>query len=204
MLSIIDGAHAPGQIPVDLRAIDADIYTGACHKWMLAPKGASFLYANPRIQERLAPLVVSWGYDPDPGFGSGNPFIDYHEWQGTRDLSAYLAVPAAINYMADHHWDQVRKDCHQLALKTRQQINALTGYPPVCPPEGGWLGQMFTAYLPDLDTQGLKNNLLDPYKIEVPVTRWNDQNFIRISVQGYNTEKEMDALVAALSTLLKA
>jgi len=202
ILSIIDGAHAPGQIPVNLKEIDADIYTGACHKWMLAPKGSSFLYARPEIQGQLAPLVVSWGYDADPGFGSGNPFIDYHEWQGTRDLSAYLTVPTAIGYMADHYWDQVRKDCHKLALKTRQQINALTGNPPICPPDERWLGQMFTARLPDLDAQALKMKLFDPYKIEVPLTRWNDQNFIRVSVQGYNTEGDMDALLGALGDLL--
>ena len=88
ILCIVDGAHAPGQIPLDLKAIGADIYTGACHKWLLAPKGAAFLYATRESQQWLDPLVVSWGYESE--YPSESQYIDYHEWQGTRDLSAYL------------------------------------------------------------------------------------------------------------------
>lgn len=202
ILSVVDGAHVPGQIPVNLKQINADIYTGACHKWMLSPKGSSFLYARPEIQERLDPLVISWGYDADPGFGSGNKFIDYHEWQGTRDLAAYLTVPTAIEYMASKQWDQVRKDCHQLAVMARQRINTLTGLRPICPEGEGWLGQMFTARLPDIDIQALKVGLYDQFKIEVPLTRWNDQSFMRVSIQGYNTEADVDRLLRGLGALL--
>ncbi len=100
ILAIVDGAHAPGQIPVNLVTLEADIYTGACHKWMMAPKGAAFLYARGEVQEWLMPLVVSWGYASDtPG---ESQFIDYHEWQGTRessgipDRSGSDQIPSAV------------------------------------------------------------------------------------------------------------
>jgi isopenicillin-N epimerase len=203
IISIVDGAHAPGQIPLDLPALGADIYTGACHKWMLSPKGASFLYARQEVQAWLDPLVVSWGYDADPGFGSGNKFIDYHEWQGTRDLAAFLSVPAAIEFLEHNHWDRVREVCHQLAVTTRQEINALTGLESICPEEGGWLGQMVVARLPEIDVKALSKHLYEDYRIEIPVIRWNDQTFIRVSIQGYNTRLDVDGLLGGLAALLK-
>ena len=99
--TIIDGAHAPGHIPLDLTALEADIYVGACHKWLCAPKGAAFLYVCRDIQNFLEPLMVSWGYE-DPAYDTGYPFINQHEWQGTRDISAFLSVPAAIRFQAEH------------------------------------------------------------------------------------------------------
>jgi isopenicillin-N epimerase len=203
IVSIVDGAHAPGHIPVDLSALGADIYTGACHKWMLSPKGSSFLYARKEVQAWLDPLVVSWGYNADPGFGSGNKFIDYHEWQGTRDLAAFLSVPAAIEFMEQNHWDYVREGCHQLAVTARQEINALTSLASICPEEGGWLGQMVVACLPEIDIQAFSNHLYKEYRVEIPVIRWNDQTFIRVSIQGYNTRTDVDVLLGGLAALLK-
>jgi isopenicillin-N epimerase len=203
IISIIDGAHAPGQIPLDLPTLGADIYTGACHKWMLSPKGSSFLYARKEVQDWLDPLVVSWGYEADPGYGSGNKFIDYHEWQGTRDLAAFLSVPAGIEFMERNHWDYVRESCHQLAVTTRQELNALTGLASICPEEGGWLGQMVSARLPEIDVQALSKHLYEEYRVEIPVIRWNDQTLIRVSIQGYNTRTDVDVLLGGLTTLLK-
>ncbi len=202
ILSIVDGAHAPGQIPVDLQAVGADIYTGACHKWMLAPKGTSFLYARPEIQEQLDPLVVSWGYETDPGFGSGIQYIDYHEWQGTRDLSPFLSIPAAINFMAEHNWEQVRVRCHQMALEVRHQINAITGLDSISPDSGDWLGQMVSVRLPEVDVNTVKAHLQDEFRIEVPLMRWNDHPLIRVSIQAYNAADDMAALVSALERIL--
>ena len=88
--SIVDGAHAPGQLPLDLDALGADIYAGNCHKWLCAPKGAGFLWARPEHQRWIEPLVISWGY------GDDRTFADRHGWQGTRDPAAALTVPAAI------------------------------------------------------------------------------------------------------------
>jgi isopenicillin-N epimerase len=203
LLCIVDGAHAPGHIPLNLAAIGADIYTGACHKWLCAPKGAAFLYARPEVQHWLEPLVVSWGYQSDRP--SGTQFIDYHEWQGTRDLAAFLTVPAAITFQAQHNWDAVRQQCHRLAGDTRQRLNALTGLEPICPDSPPWFTQMFATRLPThTDLEALKRRLYDEYHIEVPVVLWNHQKFLRVSFQGYNTPEDADTLVAAVERLLQA
>ena len=196
IITIIDGAHAPGQISLDLEAINPDIYTGACHKWLCAPKGSAFLYAHPDIQPRLKPLVVSWGYESEnPG---PSQFIDYHEWQGTRDLAAFLAVPRAIQFQVDNQWDSVRQRCHELALKAQSQIDALTGLPAISPPSSQWFQQMVSVRLPpEIDPESLKNHLYDKYQIEVLALLWHDQPFMRISFQAYNPETDLDALLAA-------
>ena len=107
-LSIVDGAHAPGQIDLDLDALGADVYAGNCHKWLCAPKGTGFLYARPEAQTWIEPLVISWDWL------DGAAFHELHRWQGTRDPSAFLAVPAAIDFQAEHDWPTVRRRCHEL------------------------------------------------------------------------------------------
>ena len=103
IVTIVDGAHVPGHIPLDLRALDADYYAGNCHKWLCSPKGAGFLYVRRELQEAIAPLVVSWGYEGE------STFLSRHERQGTRDPSAFLTVPAAIEWQRAHDWDTVRE-----------------------------------------------------------------------------------------------
>ena len=110
ILSVVDGAHAPGQVPVDLGALVADAYAGNCHKWLCAPKGAGFLWARPELQRRIDPLVVSWGW-PE------SEFVKRHAWQGTRDPAAWLSVPAAIEFQREWEWDEVRERCHGLAQR---------------------------------------------------------------------------------------
>jgi isopenicillin-N epimerase len=201
ILTVIDGAHAPGQITLNLAQLDADLYTGALHKWMMAPKGAAFLFARRSIQDLLDPLVVSWGYESEqPG---PSRFIDYHEWQGTRDPSAFLSVPAAIDFQADNEWPEVRKGCHELAAITRRQIEEITGLPSICPDSPDWFAQMFTARLPQaIDLNALQKRLYEIYRIEVPTISWNGQNFIRVSFQGYNTFEDGQKLVNALREIL--
>lgn len=200
LLSIIDGAHAPGQIPLDLPALGADLYTGACHKWLCAPKGSAFLYARPEVQPALEPLVVSWGWETDePG---DSPFIDHHEWQGTRDLAAFLSVPAAIEFQQQHDWAAIRQRCHRLLSQARRQIHERTGLEPLCSDGPGWFAQMAAARLPPVDVVLLQRRLYQKYRIEVPLHRWNDQPLIRVSVQAYNTEEDLAALLEALSELL--
>jgi isopenicillin-N epimerase len=201
ILTVIDGAHAPGQIDLNLAELDPDLYTGACHKWLMAPKGAAFLFASRRVQSLLDPLVVSWGYESErPG---PSRFIDYHEWQGTRDPSAFLSVPAAIDFQVQHEWAAVRKRSHDLAAETRRQLESLTGLAPICPDSSAWFAQMFTARLPqEIDPLTLQKELYEKYRIEVPILQWNQQNFIRPSFQGYNSLADGQALVNALSELL--
>ncbi len=201
ILTIIDGAHAPGQIDLNLTDLGADIYTGACHKWLCAPKGAAFLYARRDVQSRLLPLVVSWGYESEKP--SSSLFIDYHEWQGTRDMAAFLSVPAAIEFQASHDWDMVRRECHALAIETRRRINAVTGLEPICPESSDWFNQMFLIRLPkNINLVDLKTRLYDDFRVEVPTIYWDTQNFLRISIQGYNTHEDTEALIQALQSIL--
>jgi isopenicillin-N epimerase len=200
LLSIVDGAHAPGQISLDLPELGADLYTGACHKWLCAPKGAAFLYAQREIQDRLRPLVISWGWEAEEP--SASRFIDHHEWQGTRDIAAFLSVPAAIRFQQDHDWDLVRRDSNQLASETRQRINNLTGYDAVCPDSQDWFIQMCAAWLPEVDCDALHGRLYDDFGIEVVAHRWNGRPLIRVSFQAYNDEADADALLDALDQLL--
>ena len=200
IISIVDGAHAPGHVALNLEQLGADIYTGACHKWMCAPKGAAFLYARPAMQAQLDPLVVSWGYAAEqPGVSQ---YIDYHEWQGTRDLAAFLTVPDAIRFQEAHNWASVSAECRKSAHKTLAQINALTGLAPLCADNGQWLGQMVAARLPAVDIKRLQARLYARHKVEVPLVAWNGQALIRVSVQAYNTAGDTERLLQALRTEL--
>jgi isopenicillin-N epimerase len=198
--TVIDGAHAPGQIDVNLTEMGADFYGGNCHKWMSAPKGAGFLYARPELQQLIEPLVVSWGWRPrDPG---ASVFVDEIERQGTHDPAAYLSVPAAIAYQQEHGWPQVRQECHQLVRLARDGIAELTGVPPLLADDPRWFAQMAVMPLPRCDTAALKVRLYDDYQIEIPVTHWGDVPCLRVSVQGYNTRSDIDRLLAAVAGVL--
>ncbi len=201
IVSIVDGAHVPGHIPLHLSALACDIYTGALHKWAYAPKGCSFLYARAEAQAWLEPLVVSWGWESDNPTAS--QFVDYHEWQGTRDLSPFLAVSAALDFVESHDWPAVRAEGHRLTLATRRRVDALTGLGSISPDSTDWIGQMASIRLPDhLDVLRLKQRLFDEYRIEVPLPVWNGQNFVRVSFAAHNTQADSDALLAALGALL--
>jgi len=201
LLSVVDGAHAPGQIPLNLAELGADLYTGACHKWLCGPKGSAFLYARREVQAWLEPLVVSWGWESETP--SGSQFVDHHEWQGTRDVAAFLATPAAIQFQAEHDWGAVRAECHGLASETRRRISDLTGLAPICPDSRDWFSQMAAIRLPPVDVNALKERLYNDYRVEVPLFQWNDQPFMRVSFQGYNSRADADALVEALTRLMQ-
>jgi isopenicillin-N epimerase len=194
ILTLIDGAHAPGHIPLDLEDIGADFYTGNCHKWLCAPKGAGFLYSRPEVQPLLEPLVVSWGYESV--YPSESRFIDWHEFQGTKDIAAYLSVPAAIEFQAEHNWDEIRQTCHQMVTEVRQTWQKITGLPHPC--DSAWFAQMAILPVPACQPLALKNFLWDECKIEAPVIDWEGQQFVRVSVQAYNTPNDLEQLVSAL------
>jgi isopenicillin-N epimerase len=198
ILTVIDGAHAPGQIPVDLTAIDADFYTGNLHKWLCAPKGSAFLYARPEYQAWLVPPTISWGWTPD------RTYITAQQQQGTRDSAAYLTVPEAIRYLAEHDWDVVRAECHALIRETRLRLAELTGLDPIAPDDHGWYMQMATMPLlvEPGQWQTFKARLYDEHRVEAPIIYWGGKVYIRVSAQGYNTRHDMDHLIEALGKLL--
>ena len=202
ILTIVDGAHVPGQIPLNLRQIGADFYTGACHKWLMAPKGSAFLYARREHHAWIDPLIVSWGYESEPEFSSGSRFIDYHQWQGTRDLAAFLATSAAIQFHREFAWDAVSDRCHHLVRDIRRRVNAITGLEPICPETSKWFAQMSAIRLPEVDCKHLQDKLWGSYRIEVPTMNWNGIPLIRVSVQGYNDQSDADALITALEEIL--
>ena len=145
--------------------------------------------------------MVSWGYESEkPG---PSQFIDYHEWQGTRDLAAFLSVPAAIRYQRDNDWEIVQESCHKLASQTRSRINAFTGLEALSPDSPEWFGQMFSAHLPEgVDPENIKQQLYDQYSIEVLAHMWHEQPYIRVSFQAYNDNTHADALLNALEEML--
>lgn len=203
ILTVIDGAHTPGQVDLDLAAIGADFYTGNCHKWMMAPKGSGFLYARPEVQSLVEPLVVSWGYSTTPETTTGSHYVDLLSWTGTKDPAAALSVPAAIQFMQMHGWESVRQNCNQLLDQTLARLSQLTGLPGAYPIGCGFYRQMAIAPLPhSVDLANLKTRLYDEYRVEVPLTECNGHKFVRISVQGYNTRQDLDTLVEALQALL--
>lgn len=199
ILTVVDGAHAPGQITLDLDALGADFYIGNCHKWLCSPKGAAFLYALPERQALLQPLIVSWGWDSQtPG---SSTFQDYFGWVGTDDPASYLSVPAAISFQREYNWDAVRVACHELAAIARQQITALIGTEPICPDSPNWWGQMCAILLPDGDASALERCLREVWHIEVPIMTWKNHRFIRISIQGYNSPSDIECLLMALRAI---
>jgi isopenicillin-N epimerase len=187
-LSIVDGAHAPGQMPVDLEDLGADVYAGNCHKWLCAPKGSGFLWARPGHQGWIEPSVVSWGYRDDASFA------ERHGWQGTRDLAAYLAVPKAIEVWRDFDRDRMRAladDAERRLCELR--LLRIPGEPAPF---------MRAVELPPGDPDELWRTLYDEFRVEVPVYEWEGRRILRVSVGPYNDEDDLDRLVEALRALL--
>jgi isopenicillin-N epimerase len=177
------------------------VFYASHYKWLCASKGAGFLYARPEMQSLIEPLVVSWGYESITP--SGSTFIDEQEWWGTRDMASFLAVPAAIEFQAANNWDQVRVACHQLAREAQARICELTGLAPLHSQSDHWFCQMTAAPLPEeSDIDVLKTRLYDEYRVEIPLGLWKDRKLIRVSIQGYNTNEDVDVLLDALSEVL--
>ena len=202
ILSVIDAAHSPGQIPVDLQQLGADVVFGNCHKWMMSPKGVAFLYVRRDVQHLVEPLIVSWGYQPTQETTTGSRFVDLLQWTGTKDPVAALTVPAAIHFMEEHNWDEVRLQCHDLLCDAILRVCDLTGLSPLYPLDSGFYSQMGVAPLPPSNVPVLKKRLYEDYHIEIPVVEWKGRHLLRISIQGYNSQQDVDALVDALRILL--
>lgn len=203
LMTIVDGAHVPAHIPLNLGALQADIYTGACHKWLLTPKGCSFLYVKKELQNLIDPLVISWGYEAD--FPGKSKFIDYHEFQGTRDFSAFLTVPAAIEFQQKNNWNSEQKKSKKMIHQAYHEVSELLNTSPICPVTEDFLGQMCSIPIRSNELLQLKAVLYNQYRIEIPLVQTNldlngnrNQQFIRISLNAYNTYEDVETLKRAL------
>jgi isopenicillin-N epimerase len=193
--TIVDGAHAPGQIALNLAALGADFYTGNCHKWLCSPKGAGFLHVRPDAQALLEPLAVSWDW-PEAAWN------DRHRWTGTRDPSPHLAVAAAIDFQAEHGWDDVRARCHALAQRAAAELTALLGTETFAASENEYV-QMVALRLPPCDATAVGRRLYAEDRIEVVAQEWCGEPSLRVSFQGYNDDNDLDALLEALPRALR-
>jgi isopenicillin-N epimerase len=196
VLTIVDGAHAPGQIALELQALGADLYAGNCHKWLCAPKGTGFLYVRPETQPLVEPPIVSWDWPLDE-------WANRFRWTGTSDPSAYLSVPAAIDFQAEHGWDRVRASCHELAVRAVGELADLLGAEPFADDESEFV-QMVAVRLPPCDAEELCLRLLHEQRIDVTAQTWRGEPTLRISFQGYNTSDDLDVLLRALPKLIRA
>jgi isopenicillin-N epimerase len=201
LITIVDGAHVPGHIDLDIAGLNPDYYTGTLHKWMLAPKGSSFLYVKPEFQNDLEPLIVSWGYESvAPG---ESQFLDYHELQGTRDVSAFLCTPKVVEFLEKNDWKAVSESCRQIVLDNYQRFCGLLNTKPLSPLTREFLGQMASVPINTAKPAELKNMLYDKYKIQVPVMPLNGNFYIRYSINAYNSQQDLDILYNALEEIIK-
>ena len=198
IITVIDGAHAPGQLDVDMEEIGADFYCGNCHKWLSSARGAGFLHARPERQSLLEPLVVSHGWDrEEPG---PSMFQDYFTWVGTIDPAAYLSVPAAIDFHQRNDWGSVRLACKELLKESEERILAMSGLPPISP-SSMW-SQMRLVLLPGKVES--YQRLWEEDRIVVPVGQHRGQPGVRISVQAYNSPADLEKLILALQKAASA
>ena len=200
LITIVDGAHAPAQVDLKINELAVDFYVGACHKWMMAPKGASCLYAHKKVQSICVPLVVSWGYKAAKP--SDSSFLDYHQMIGTRDFSAFLAVTMSIIFMQDNNWPAVAKECREMVLANAPLFYALLGTQPISPLSNEWIGQMISIPIHTKEPEVLQRTLFKEYNIEIPIMRQGDDIYMRYSINAFNSVQDLETLHNALSKII--
>lgn len=195
----VDGPHAPAQVAVAINDLDCDFYTASLHKWISAPIGSGFLYVAPQWQNRIRPTNLSWGrLLPAKPAAWWEEFV----WPGTRDPSAYLAVPAAIELLEEVGLEDFQRRSHFLAKYARERIVTMMGLTPATPDDPRWYGSMASMPLPPGDARALQTALWQQHKIEVPVVERDGQRSIRVSCHLYNNHDDVDTLCEALAELL--
>jgi len=198
IVTIVDGAHVPGHIDLNISNLECDFYTGTCHKWLCAPKGSSFLYVRKSFQANIKPQVVSWGEEgDDPG---PSQFQMDFQWQGTKDMSSFLSIPSAIHFIESNNWKENHKISKELILEVSEDLKSLFGTDPLFKSEG-WVGQMVSHPLPSNTPENLKEMLWEKFLIEVPVFEWKKQKYIRVSAHFYNDRNDMNTLINALKMI---
>jgi isopenicillin-N epimerase len=210
---LVDGAHAPGMVPLDLGALGATYYSGNCHKWLCAPKGAAFLWVRRDRQRDVRPLTISHGANATRA-GQSRFRLEF-DWTGTTDPTGWLTVPKAIEYVGSllpGGWPAVMASNHGLALEARRLLCVAAGTPPPCPDD--MIGSLASVVLPDGPTTDigwrrpdpLQRRLLEGWGIEVPVMSWPAApcRLIRVSAELYNHRRDYARLAEAVGKELAA
>ncbi len=196
---LIDGAHAPGSIDLNIDRIPCDAYTANLHKWCCAPKGCAFVTASEHFASQLRPLATSHRY----GEGLTREFA----WQGTRDMSPFLTAPAALRFFDRFGWDAVRAHNHALAVWTQQFLTQAWGVEPLCPLDGSMLASMAPVALPAAvqarfaSEEALQAHLYDAHRIEIPVINWKGRWHVRVSCHLHTTPALIERLREVVSGL---
>lgn len=205
----VDGPHAVAMQDIDLRKIDCDFYCASLHKWMSAPFGAGFLFVRRVRQPTLRGHMTSWGRSLG-GFPAR--WQDQLNWLGTRDPASLLAVPAAIQFLEKVGLRQFRERTHDLARVARLKLELFFGQAAWVPDVPAWYGSMATIPLPSHIAKKRKPNAMHPlqrslreeFQIEVPITECRGTSLMRVSCYLYNTQSDLDRLMAALEELIPA
>jgi isopenicillin-N epimerase len=210
VLTVVDGAHAPAMVPLNLDEIGADFYGANCHKWLLAPTGSGFLHLGRGSEDRLTPLQVSWGWRPDRSqlderdeFGS-TPRLRYYEFEGTRDICPWLAVPTALDFQANLGFELIRRQNAHLVVYVRERFGRIHGLTLATPVHDVLHGFMTAYRLPaTVDAALWRRELWQRYRIEAPIVERPQGLLVRVSTHFYNTTAEIDRLADAVETLLR-
>lgn len=191
---LVDGAHAPGMLPVDLEQLRPSWYAANLHKWVCAPKGSGFLWARPDRQAHLHPVVISHFLDQG--------FIAEFDWQGTRDITAWLAVEDAIRFLDGIGLDALMARNHALAVEMQRLLCERWSVEPITPLDGSMIGSMASVRLPEAYQPGgrfetfeaINLHLYERHRIEVPVVEWGEERFVRPCCQVYNRLEQYERL----------
>lgn len=188
----VDGPHALAQVDVNLDALGCDFYSASCHKWLSAPLGSGFLYVHPRWQKHIAPLVKGWGRLPPANVDS---WCDQFLWAGTRDVSYFLAIPAAIEYLESVGLENFRQRSFGLASYAEAQLTELFKTKPLADRKLGFYGSMAHVPLPPGEWSNVAKQLKQQSGFEVMVNQFAGRWFVRVSCHLYNNASHVDQLV---------
>jgi isopenicillin-N epimerase len=199
---LVDGAHAPAMLPLDVERVGAAYYAGNLHKWAFAPRGAAFLWVRPDRQGDVHPTIISHRL--------GEGFAREFAWQGTRDVTAWLTVPRAAAFLADLGEQRVRDHNHALAVWAHRLLCDRWGVAPLSPADGSMLGSMAAVALPaglqdmtDAAGDAFQRRLYSEHRFEVPVHRFTGRWVLRVSCQVYNAPGQYERLADVVNTLAR-
>ena len=196
---LVDGAHAPGMIDLHISELDPDWYVGNLHKWVCAPIGSAFIWTNKKYRESTHPVTISHWLDQG--------YTEEFDWQGTRDVSAWLAVVDAIGEGADIGWDRIRKHNHDMAVWVQQKLVSTWNIEPYTPIDGKLLGSMVTVQLPKTCPQSMedclqfRDQLFRNHRIEVPIFEFQGKGALRISCQTYTIPEQLYGLIDIIDNI---